>query len=344
MSEQRPLSYVNNNDGEPVTDGKQTQSYVPPLVLPADDSTIITRKYLGQDITKYFAPAIVPSYQVPEAELAANIDEPDMGNPFTVAIYAETVYGHLSYLEQRLRPTPNYMLRQPQINAQHRAQAINRLIDLHRALSQKYQTSLQADTLFISFSLLDRFLSRKQIAEDKLDLAALGCFFIAAKFEETYYPSIEQLLAFCTHRQYTKEELIKIERIILTELRYSLGCPTPLTFLKRFAKAANADSNIGMVARFLAEHSMISYRLATNYLPSQIAAAAISHALRITGRPPWTATLQHYSGYSYNDLLPLMREMKEWLMRVPVMVTQAAFSKYSQQKYLRASYLALARL
>lgn len=217
------------------------------------------------------------------------------------------------------------------------------LIDLHRRLSQKYQTSLQADTLFISISLLDRFLSKKIIATEKLQLLGLGCFFIAAKFEETYYPSVEQLLQFTPHID-KKEDLLKMERIILNELTYSLGCPTPLTFLKRFAKAAAADSTIGMIARFLAEYSMMCYYIATHYLPSEIAAAAISHALRIVGRAPWTATLQRYSGYSYEYLHDLLIIMKQWVVKAPILLTQTAYKKYSQNKYLKAAVIAVVRI
>jgi G2/mitotic-specific cyclin 1/2 len=55
---------------------------------------------------------------------------------------------------------------------------------------------LQIDTLFLSISTLDRFLSLKTVAEERLHLVGLGCFYIACKFEETYYPSVDQLLKY----------------------------------------------------------------------------------------------------------------------------------------------------
>ncbi|KAH7830748.1 putative G2/mitotic-specific cyclin-B [Monocercomonoides exilis] len=285
----------------------------------------------------------VPMYVVPVTEVPEDIDQTDMDNPFTCSPYANDAYQYLMLIQGKLRPNPRYMAMQPQLNARIRTYCIDWAVDLHRLLSQTYQTSLQADTLFITISIFDRFLSRKVVSYEKVYLLMLSCFFVASKFEETYYPSIEQLLKFCPEVG-TKDELLKMERIILNELRYSLGAPTALTFLKRFAKAAHADSTVGMIARFIAEYSLTSYSLTTTYLPSQIAAASISHALRITGRPPWSATLQHYTMMSYEDLLPILRELKETVKKAPIQKTHAIFTKYSAIKYLRAATIAVANI
>jgi hypothetical protein len=206
-----------------------------------------------------------------------------------------------------------------------------------------YQTSLQADTLFSCISIFDRFLSNKIVSKEKVYLVILGCFFVSSKFEETFYPSVDQLLKFAPELG-SREDLLKVERIILNELKYSLGGPTALTFLKRYAKVARADPTVGMIARFIAEYSMSSYSLSTNYLPSHIAAAAIAHGLRIVGRPPWTATLQFYTGFRYDQLLQCMQEMKEFVKKAPGLKTQAVFKKYSQPKYLQAALIAVAHI
>ncbi|KAA6376725.1 MAG: putative cyclin B, partial [Streblomastix strix] len=223
----------------------------------------------------------VPSYTIPDDEPVEDIDKEDRDNQFTCSQYSNDVYQYLRDLQVQLQPNPNYMQQQIHISSKLRAYCVDWVVDLHRTLSQTYQTSLQADTLFLSISLFDRFLSRKVVSQEKLYLVALGCFFVASKFEETYYPSVDQLLKFAPDVG-KKEDLLKMERIILSELRYSLGAPTPLTFLKRYAKAAHADSTVGMLSRFMSEYSLTSYPLCTKYLPSHIAAASISHALRIS--------------------------------------------------------------
>lgn len=39
-----------------------------------------------------------------------------------------------------------------------------------------------------------------------------------------------------------------------------------------------------------------------NYLPSTIAASCVTVALWMLGKPTWTPTLTHYSGYAARDL------------------------------------------
>ena len=199
---------------------------------------------------------------------------------------------------------------------------------------------MQLDTLFLAVSIFDRFLSRRTIPAEKINLAALGAFYVASKFEETYYPTIDQMLKFVPAAG-KKDDVLLMERIILSDLRYTLGAPTAVTFLKRYAKASYADSPIGMLARFICEHSLLSYTLTTNYPPSMIAAASIAHALRCVQRAPWTATLQHYSGYKYEDLLPCMSELRDHVKRAPQMKLRTIYKKYAEQKYLKAALQAV---
>lgn len=253
------------------------------------------------------------------------------------------MYIYLKELELKYKLPPNFMQIQTQVTPKLRAYCIDWQVDLHKQLSQTFGRSLQIDTLFFSISILDRFLARKVISVDKLRLVGLGCFYIACKFEETYYPSINQLLRLIPDAG-KKDDVLRIEQVILDELRFCLGGPTPIVFLKRYAKAAHADSMIGMLSRFMSEYSLSNYSLTSNYLPSIIAATAISHALRISNLPPWSATLQHYTGYSYNDLKSCLVDMKEIIKKAPLLKTQAIYKKYSEQKYLKAAITAVQKI
>ena len=52
---------------------------------------------------------------------------------------------------------------------------------------------------------------------------------------------------------------------------------------------------------YLAELTLMDYGM-LNYLPSMVAAACVTVALVMLGKPHWTATLSHYSGYLPRDL------------------------------------------
>ncbi|KAH7821848.1 putative cyclin B [Monocercomonoides exilis] len=285
----------------------------------------------------------VPMYVVPTTDVVEEIDNGDAMNPYTCSVYVKEVYQYLTELQKKFRPNPRYINLQPQITALNRLYSVDWIVELHRILSQTYHTSLQADTIFISVSLFDRFLSKKVVSVDKIYMLMLGCFFVSSKFEETYYPSIEQLVNFCPDIA-TKVDLIKMERIILNELRYSLGAPTALTFLKRYAKAAHADSSVGMISRFIAEYSLMDYTLTTTYLPSEIAAASLSHALRIAGRPPWSASLVYYSGLTYEQIYPILIQMQKIIKKAPHEKAHGIYLKYCSSKYLKAASIACAKI
>ncbi|KAA6393492.1 MAG: putative cyclin B [Streblomastix strix] len=282
----------------------------------------------------------IPPYLVPINELAEDIDFGDETNENLCSCYANDIYAYLKELEMKLRVAPNYMQIQPHITPRLRAYCVDWQVQMHRHLSQMFEKPLQIDTLFLSIHTLDRFLSRKIIAADKLHLVGLGCFYVASKFEETYYPSIDQLLKFVPNVG-KKDDIIRMERVILNELKYTLGAPTSLIFLKRYAKAAHADQNIGMLSRFMSEYALSNYSISSNYLPSVIAASATAHALRIVGRQPWTATLQKYTGYTFEDLRACMTEMRDIIKKAPILKTQAIYRKYADQKYLKAAVTAV---
>lgn len=285
----------------------------------------------------------IPHFTVPFDEVSENIDVGDVRNEFACSVYAEDVYIYLHDLEIKHKLPSNFLQIQAHITPKLRAYCVDSQVDLHRQLSQKFGRSLQIDTLFLSISILDHFLSRKPIGAEKLHLAGIGAFFIACKYEETYYPSINQLLRFVPEAG-KKDDVLRMEQIILTELRYSLGLPTSIVFLKRYAKAAHADSTIGMVSRFISEYSLSSYSLCANYLPSVIAAAATCHALRIMGRQPWTATLIRYTGYTYEELRPCLIELRDLIKKAPLLKTQAIYKKYSDSKYLKAAITAVQKI
>lgn len=285
----------------------------------------------------------VPYFVVPEGEEIEDIDTQNRENEFSCAVYVEDVYNYLKELEVKHRLPPDFMRIQANITPRLRAYCIDWQVEMHRQLSAILPHSLNVDTLFLAISILDRFLSKRAISVGKLNLLGLTSFYIAGKFEETYYPSINQLLLLVPEAG-KKDDVIRMEKIVLDELHYSLGAPTSLHFLKRFTYAAHADSLIGMLSRFIAEYSFTNYTLTSTYLPSQIAAAATAHALRIVARPPWSATLVRHTGYTYEELRPCLVEMKNVVKRAPLLKTQSIYRKYAQIKYLQAAIIAVQKI
>lgn len=72
---------------------------------------------------------------------------------------------------------------------------------------------LLPETLFLAINVLDRFLAAKLVAQAKLQLVGVAALLVAAKYEETYYPLINDFVR-ATNRSCSKADLIRTERSV----------------------------------------------------------------------------------------------------------------------------------
>ena len=93
---------------------------------------------------------------------------------------------------------------------------------------------------------------------------------------------------------------------MLKTVEYKITIPSAHAFLVRFLKAAHADKKIIQLSCFLLDGTLQSYSL-NDYLPSQLAAAAIFIARRTVGRNSWSPTLLRYSTYREEEVAPVAR-------------------------------------
>ena len=116
---------------------------------------------------------------------------------------------------------------------------------------------------------------------------------------------------------------------ILTTLDYQITVPYAHTFLIRYLKAAHADMEIVRLACYTLDSTLLSYSL-LNYLPSQLAAAAVLIARFTVGRNAWSPTLLRYAEYSEEEVLPVARAiLKEKAKLDEVDYLTALHKKYS---------------
>ena len=93
-------------------------------------------------------------------------------------------------------------------------------------------------------------------------------------------------LEFVSAKAYTRDEILKMESTILTTLKFQLTVPTAYPFMQRLLLVAEADEQQRNLANFYSERMLQEYGM-LRHLPSTVAAAAVSLALRATGRAPW---------------------------------------------------------
>lgn len=128
---------------------------------------------------------------------------------------------------------------------------------------------------------------------------------IASKYEEIYAPEVRDFV-YITDKAYQKDEILKMEFNMLTQLEFNVCTPSPYRFLERFSKVANQNSKQFNMARYLIELPLIEYRM-LKYNPSLLAASALFLAHKIIPRvdetntdiklPAWDELLQKHTGY-----------------------------------------------
>lgn len=180
------------------------------------------------------------------------------------------------------RVRQDYMSEQLDITERMRAILIDWMVEVH------VKFKLLTETMFLSVNLVDRFLAIKPVTRTKLQLVGITAMLLASKYEEIYSPEVRDFIHIADSA-YTRDEVLRMERLMLTTLDFNLSASTPLHFLRRFSKASKSDSRTHTLSKYLSELTLTEYSM-LKYLPSQIAAASVYIARRMTGRSAWVCS------------------------------------------------------
>lgn len=126
------------------------------------------------------------------------------------------------------------MNHQPEINDKMRSILIDWLVDVH------LKFKLLPETLFITVSIIDRFLEKTRVSKTRLQLVGVTALFIASKYEEIYPPELKDFV-YITDKAYSKQDVIQMEYHMLMTLSFDITFPTALRFLERYTKLAGDD-------------------------------------------------------------------------------------------------------
>lgn len=229
-------------------------------------------------------PLPLPPAQAVVHELPAGVndlDSEDLDDPLMAAEYATEIFEYLHDLEGKSMPNPQYMDHQDDIGWRTRGILIDWLIEVHTRFH------LLPETLFLTINIIDRFLSKKVVQLDRLQLVGVAAMFIASKYEEVLSPHVKNF-RHVADNGFTEEEILSAERYILGILNYDLSYPNPMNFLRRISKADNYDIQTRTIAKYLMEISLLDHRFMI-YRPSHVAAAAIYLARLIFDRGEWVS-------------------------------------------------------
>jgi len=231
-----------------------------------------------------------------------NIDDEDCD----LLEYSQEIIQYLRKLEVSFT-LPLDFLEHGSVSPSMRSTLVDWLIQVQHHLN------LCQETLYLTVSMLDLVLDRRDVDPDKLQLVGITAMLVASKLEE-YYPAEIKKLLHLTENSYTLRDVLEMELVLVDVLDFQLYIPSPQVFLQRYTAASLHPSS----SIFLATcHYLIDSHLPSlshpSTPPSLLSAAAtlasgLVFLITTSTSPPlpsivWTPTLRYYSGYGVEDLV-----------------------------------------
>ncbi|XP_076920088.1 G2/mitotic-specific cyclin C13-1-like [Bidens hawaiensis] len=241
-------------------------------------------------------------------------------------------YLHNMEMEAKRRPMADYIEKvQKDVTVNMRSVLVDWLVEVVE------EFKLLPDTLYLTISYIDRFLSSNVLNRQRLQLLGVSSMLIASKYEEISPPHTEDF-CYITDNTYTKQEVVKMEADVLKALKFEMGNPTVRTFLRRF-RIGQEDYNepnlqLEFLSYYLAELSLLEYNC-IKFLPSLVA-ASVTFLSRFTLEPsshPWNLALEQLSGYKPSDLKECVQILHDLQSSRRAGNLVAIREKYNQHKF-----------
>ena len=197
-------------------------------------------------------------------------DESKITNVQIPKDYINTIYYNLLQEESNpsmisLKQNKNFMVDQKEINSKMRSILIDWLIDVH------FKFGFTDETLFLTVSIIDRYISFSQITRANFQLLGITALMIACKHEEIDLPKMDDFI-YITDHAYVKNEMIKMEYDVLNKLNFSFLYPSPIKFFEYLSLHFNFDKKMHMMGKYLMESFLLDIKN-FKYKPSIIACA-----------------------------------------------------------------------
>eukprot|EP01083_Nonionella_stella_P034097 93344_1 len=270
---------------------------------------------------------------------AAPCDTADARDAQCVTDYVCEIFANARKAEMKRRPDPDYMSSQSDINARMRTILVDWMVEVH----EKFR--LVPESLYVAIHILDRFLAASAVSRSRLQLVGCAAMLLATKYQEIYPPEIRDFV-FISDHAYQREEILKMESLIINTLQWSITHPTPYFFARRFLRVAGASRIEVDYCNFLLELCLLEYRM-LKYRSSELAASALYLALKVcsqaeggTQQQTWTEFLIEQTGYTKAEMTMCKSDMTDILIH-PNPKEKAVRKKYAKEKFSRVSQIEL---
>lgn len=195
-----------------------------------------------------------------------------------------------------------------------------------------------SETLYVTIGIIDRYLSIVPIKKSQLHLLGVTALLIATKYEEIYPPDLKDLLS-VSENKFTKEEVLKMEFIILQTLEFNFFAPSSLRFLERYRKISNtaSDDQIFFFAQYLAEIALLDAFLLKHKSSHLAAASFILSAKSIKKINAWNNEMEKVTGIKEKDLKEAVDDLKQFALEVNPKFLSTLKYKFQKNEYLNVA-------
>ena len=195
------------------------------------------------------------------------------------------------------------------------------------------------ETLFMSINIMDRYISKKRICLNNFQLVAISAYLIASKYEDTNYPLINDLI-YISKNIYTQNDIISMEKDILTTLNFDIFSVSSYQFFSFFYLFTNSNNKILFyLGNLILELCLLNIEI-MSYKQSLIAIGAFlvaKKSLEINGE-----LMDNKLFYDYNE-----NDIKEIQKKIVLFLNKIVYSKkkclilekFEKKKYLSVSYI-----
>jgi len=168
----------------------------------------------------------------------------------------------------------SYVNYQKDLNNQKRAKLITFIYQMSTKLKFKTKTN------FLAVQTMDRFLCKVIIDPEYYELLCICSLFIASKFNETYYPSVKDMLfIFGKEKKYTLKQALNMELLILESIEYNLLPIFPMCFFNIISekmKLNDTEYYLGSLICELIQFEFFLYPIKNSILAQSVFCKVIS--------------------------------------------------------------------
>ena len=220
-----------------------------------------------------------------------------------------------------------------QINEKHRAVVIEWLSYIVHYFSQSNET------LFMSINIMDRYISKKRITLNIYQLVAISSYLIASKYEDTFTPSIDDLI-YISKNIYNHNDITAMEKDILDTLNFDIFSVSSYQFFSSFYLISNINNKILFcLGHLILEICLLNIEI-MSCEQSLLAIGSLliaKKSLEIKGDLP---NINIIYNYNENDIKEIQKKIVFFLNKIVYSDKNCLIlEKFEKKKYLSVSYI-----